>query len=102
MENWIPKEQEERTLGLERLFASPKTETPKIVCGQLWRKQVTLYPVKPKSENDLLAEARRIYTLEGFFPTPQEWEKVKETIARQTEAQRRQSIEFYLAKKSSS
>jgi hypothetical protein len=102
MENWLPKEQEERTLGLERLFALPKTEMPKVVLGQLWRKQVTLYPVKPKSENELLAEARRIYTLEGFFPNAQEMEKIREQIQRQTDAQRRQSIEFYLSKKSPS
>jgi len=101
MESWLPKEEEERTLGLEQLFKLPREAPPKIVFGQLWRKQVTLYPVKHKTEDELLAEARRIYTLEGFFPTPDEWERTKELIAKQTDAQRRQSIEFYLAKKSS-
>lgn len=98
IERWLEKE--ERIVSLKTLFEEPKVEVPKIIFGTLWRKQITLYPIRRKTEEELLAETRRIYTLNGYMPTPEEWEKTREAIRKQTDAQLKQSIEYYLIERS--
>lgn len=94
IENWLEKE--ERLVSLRTLFEEPTVDVPKIVFGPLWRKQLTIYPTRRKTEEELLAEARRVYTLNGYMPTEEEWRKAKEAIRKQTDAVLRQSIEYYL------
>lgn len=99
IERWLPQEKEERIVSLSSLFEEPKTEPPKIVFGPLWRKQLTIFPIKPKTEEELLAELNRIFTLERYTPTPEEWAHMQEAAKRQTDAWLKESITFYLTEK---
>ncbi len=97
IERWIEKE--ERIVSLRTLFEEPTVDVPKVLFSSLWRKQLTIYPTRRRTEEELLAEARRIYTLNGYMPTEEEWRKAKEAIRKQTDAVLRQKIEYYLKAK---
>jgi hypothetical protein len=92
LEKWTAPQKEEIVLSIK----TPKE--PKVSIGPLWRGERTLYPIRRKTEDELLKEIERIFTLERYFPTPQEWEKTKQAMRKQTEAWMRQSIEYYLQK----
>ena len=76
-----------------------KEKPPKaIMRPPLWRGQIPIYPIKRKTEDELLKELERILTLEKYKPTPEEWEQMKQMIRKQTEAWLKQSVEYWLQK----
>jgi len=75
-----------------------KPVKPKVVVGPLWRGQITLYPVKRKTEEELLAELKRILTLEGYPTlTPEEEQELKKQLQQYREEKLKESIMFWLA-----
>lgn len=103
LEEWSEgqlEETEKAITHLRYLFEKEKKPpTPKVVIGPLWRGQATLYPIKHKTEKELLAELRRILTLERYKPTEDEWREMEKQMKRQTEAWLKQSILYYLGEK---
>lgn len=97
IERWTPEQLTETKAEIER--EATRAKTPKAAFGPLWRKQLTIYPIKPKTEEELLAELSRIFTLEKYFPTETEWKHMQEAAKKQTDALLRQSIEYYLQAK---
>jgi len=97
LNHWVPEEVVKAKEEIEAEAVKPKE--PKVVFGSLWRKQLTIYPIKHKTEDELLDEVRRIFTLEAYMPTPDEWEQVKQAIKRQSDAQLKQRIEWWLGEK---
>ncbi|RLG02831.1 MAG: hypothetical protein DRN54_03915 [Thaumarchaeota archaeon] len=79
---------------IKKTFLKPKPA--KIIIGGLWRGQLTLYPIKPKTEEELLAELKRILDLEGYMPTPEEWEQMKKQIEKHREAWLKSSIQWWI------
>jgi len=98
IEKWVPTETEETIKTLEAEAAKIE-KLPKATAGPLWRGQVTLYPMRHKTEEELLEELKHIFTLERYTPTPQEWEQIKQQMRKQTDAWLKQSILYWIEEK---
>lgn len=97
LEKWMPKEFEETIRRIELEKTVPKL--PKVVLGPKWRGQYTCYPFEHKTEDELLAELKRILTLEGYpVLTPEEEEEMRAQLRRHREERLKESIMYYLGK----
>lgn len=92
LERWTTSQKEEVAAELAR----PKE--PKAVVGPLWRGELTLYPIRPKSEEELLEELRRILTLEGYPKmTPEEEEETAKAVHRYWQLKKRERLTAFFA-----
>jgi len=90
LDHWTSPQSEE----VKSTMTKPKEI--KFHVGAPWRGNITVYPLKRKTEEELLEEAKRILTLQGYRLTVEEENKMKEAMKKQTEAWIKQSIVSYL------
>jgi len=104
LEKWSPSELSETEKAISQLryvFEKEKkpSKPPKVLLGRKWRGQYTLYPVIHKTEDELLAELKRILTLEGYPKmTPEEEEEMRKQLHRYEEEKLKESIMYWLSK----
>jgi len=98
IEAWLPEDLNE-TEQILREEEAKSAKLPQIVFGPLWRGQVTLYPLKHKTETELLTELKRILTLEGY-PTmsTEEEQLMREQLKKVSEQQQKQNILYWLSR----
>lgn len=90
LERWTTGEKEEIIIQLK----APKE--PKIGIGY-WLNRIILYPLKPKPEEELMKELKRILTLEGYPTlTREEEEALRKQLHEYWSKKQRESLVYYL------
>lgn len=93
---WSPEVKERTRQGvIEELKRT--TKTPRLRFSHKWREQITLIPIRPLTEREMLNDLRRLVSLNAYMPTPAEWILMKQKLREQSDAYTRESIMHYIA-----